>query len=286
MNKEIESKEPIKPSGISTNEEISQLSDKDLFELCKNHGKNARKWSREFGFLLPEVARRNLHRKKGFESIHQFAAIIGGMSHDVVDRILLLSHQLSEMPKLWNLLRKHGWSKLRVVSTIATRKTEDFWVEKVKILTRPTLMVFVKELKRQDMLPGQVKSSALFDNLGTLEPTENTNMRLDKAEIGGALDLCSENSEKSISARKQKGNPNDCNCDTRKQIRFRKLKFRVDHETEGGFRVFKGELEKTRKEAVTMGEALNALIQIAQISKELSCCLPKQHRSLFPFWRH
>lgn len=260
-------------------EQISELSDKELFALCKENGKNARRWSREFGFLLPEVARRNLHRKKGFESIHQFAAVLGGLSRDVVDRILLLYHQLREMPKLWNLLRKEGWSKLRVVANIATPETENFWVEKVKSLTRPTLQVFVMGLKKQNEIPGRIKSATIFDSLGTLENAGNCDKLLLKPKTYGAPKLCSENTgTETVSGNLQ--NQNSCPPGD-----FRKLKFCVNSQTEIDFRVFKGELEKVRKEAVTMGEALRALLEIAELAKMLSRCMPKEYRSMFPYWR-
>ncbi|MBI5753934.1 hypothetical protein HZA40_02210 [Candidatus Peregrinibacteria bacterium] len=42
----------------------------------------------EIAALLPEVAKRGLHRRKGFVSLGEFAGKIAGMSEYAVDRIL------------------------------------------------------------------------------------------------------------------------------------------------------------------------------------------------------
>lgn len=278
------------------------LSDKDLYALCKEYGRRARKWAREFAFLLPEVARRGLHRKKGFESIYEFAGRLAGMSREVVYRVLSLHAKLRGMPKLWELLKTQGWGKLQLIAAIARPETENYWADKVSTMARSTLQLFIQELKKQYSVPGQAKAATLFENSVTIEKGESANCVYDKPKIAGAPNFCNENSGPGASTETEILGSCDENPATKivtgitndgegsftnvsKLHAFRKLKFQVDGATEIDLRVFKAELEKVRKEAVTMGEALHALLEIAELAKMLSKCMPKEYRSMFPYWR-
>lgn len=288
---------------------VEALSDKDLYALCKEYGGKARLWGRKFAFLLPEVARRGLHRKKGFESIYEFAGRLAGMSREVVYRVLSLHAKLKEMPKLWELLKSQGWCKLQLIIAIATPQTEDYWVDKVSTMARPTLQLFIQELKKQDNFSDQTKVATLFGNSVAIEKGESENCVYSKPKIIGAPNFCNENSgayTENSGTEVSTGTEiagscaenfateivteianDDCGSFTNasKLHAFRKLKFQVDGATEIDFRVFKAELEKVRKEAVTMGEALRALLEIAGLAKMLSKCMPREYRSLFPYWR-
>ncbi|MBU1445829.1 hypothetical protein KKD70_01035, partial [Patescibacteria group bacterium] len=63
---------------------VRKLSDQDLMARCQEFGKNAREWKNKFVALLPEVARRGLHRRKGFATIVEFAAKVGGVGKRTV----------------------------------------------------------------------------------------------------------------------------------------------------------------------------------------------------------
>lgn len=288
---------------------IEALSDRDLYALCKKYGGKARLWAREFAFLLPEVARRGLHRKKGFESIYEFAGRLAGMSREVAYRVLSLHGKLRGMPKLWELLKSEGWYKLQLIATVATPQTEDYWVDKVSTMARATLQLFIQELKKQCGVPGQSKVATLFENLVAIENDKSGNFVYNKPGIAGAPNFCDkiagtcvETPEMEASTETEILGSCDENPGTKidtgiandgegnltnasKLHAFRKLKFQVDGATEIDFRVFKSELEKVRKEAITMGEALHALLEIAELAKMLSRCMPREYRSMFPYWR-
>jgi hypothetical protein len=128
---------------------MSTLSDAELYTLCKKYGENARAWLRKFAGLLPEVLHRNLHRRRGFGSIHEFASRLAGMSHESVDRILRLHNRLSDKPHLRTQLESgsQAWTKIEKVSYIATAETEKQWAEKVENMTHADLEIFVNEVR-------------------------------------------------------------------------------------------------------------------------------------------
>jgi hypothetical protein len=139
------------------------MTDNQLYDLCQQYGREARKWTNKFVSLLPEVYRRRLYRKKGFCSIHEFAAKVGGVGYRVVDEALRINEKLKDKPKLKALIPEMGISKLKTVACVAKKSTDEFWAEKVKKMTRKSLEVYVKDVK----FPGESKTEnvnlSLFD---------------------------------------------------------------------------------------------------------------------------
>ncbi len=119
------------------------MTDKELYKLCQEYGAKARKWKNKFIALLPEVAKRGLHKKKGFESIYEFAAKVGGVAYSSVEAVLRLDKKLEDKPKLKQMIEKVGVNKVRVVANLD--KKEEELIEKVQTLTKPALELFAKE---------------------------------------------------------------------------------------------------------------------------------------------
>ena len=155
-----------------TSEEIAKLTNKELFSLCVEWGSNARKWIKKFASLLPEVNRRDLFKERGFYSIYEFAARVGGMSNKAVDNVLRVSDKLQDKPLLHNLLSDQGWSKLRVVATIATPKNQQFWAEKVETMCKSSLETFVREVKQNNLFEDE-SNRGLEEAHTKLFPGEN-----------------------------------------------------------------------------------------------------------------
>lgn len=128
---------------------LIHMTDSELYQKCKEYGTNARLWMRKFEGLLPEVYRRRLYRRRGFASIHEFAAKLAGMSHAKVDRILQLSKKLEDKPKLKEVFEngKVSYSKLKTVAYIANPKTDKIWAEKVQNESQLKLEMAVKREK-------------------------------------------------------------------------------------------------------------------------------------------
>jgi len=119
------------------------MTNNELYKLCQEYGAKARKWKNKFIALIPEVAKRGLHKQKGFESIYEFAAKVGGVAHGAVESVLRLDKKLEDKPKLKQMIEKVGINKVRVVANLD--KKEDELVEKVQTLTKPALELFAKE---------------------------------------------------------------------------------------------------------------------------------------------
>lgn len=124
----------------------NQISDKELYTRCKYYGSKALKWRGRFAGLLPEVFQRRLYKRRGFASIHEFAAKLCGMSKEAVDKVLRLDNKLSDKPALRSQLRSGavGWSKLQVVAGVASAKTDKKWASKMD-LSQKALEICVKE---------------------------------------------------------------------------------------------------------------------------------------------
>ena len=131
---------------------LKDLSDKDLYQLCKEYGLNARVWRRRFAGLLPEVLERRLYKKRGYTSIYEFASKLASMSKESVDKVLCISRKLVNKPLLKEQLVSgdQGWSKLEKVAFISTPETDKFWAEKVSSMTQDSLEAYVQEVRRHN----------------------------------------------------------------------------------------------------------------------------------------
>ncbi len=128
---------------------MKNITDSELYELCKKFGKRALEARRKFSGLLPEVFKRRLYEKKGFSSIYEFAAKLAGMSHDQVDLVLRLERKFEDKPILQKALTEGEISanKLIRIASIATVKNQEEIFEKAKILSKRAIEVFVRDVK-------------------------------------------------------------------------------------------------------------------------------------------
>lgn len=129
---------------------FNSITDKELYEQCCFYGAQIRKWSRKFAALLIEVEKRELYKKYKFHSIFEFAAKIAGMNWETVRDILRVSRKLEDKPLLKAQMEKHGWGKLRVVASIATKENEKILAEKVQEMSQDALITFVREIRKQN----------------------------------------------------------------------------------------------------------------------------------------
>lgn len=116
------------------------------------YGANALEWRRKFIGLLPEINRRKLFLKQNCQSIFEFAAKWGGVSHAQVRLTLNLSKSFKNRPTLKRLLETGEVSvnKLVRVRSISTPDNETFWAEKAQIMSRRTLATMVRDEKLHD----------------------------------------------------------------------------------------------------------------------------------------
>ena len=127
------------------------LTDKELYELCKKFGTEALEARRKFAGLLPEVVRRKLYEKKGFSSIFEFAGKLSGMSRDQVSLVLNLERKFEDKPVLRKALVSGEISanKLARVVSIATAENQEELFETMKVLSNRALEVLVRDAKNE-----------------------------------------------------------------------------------------------------------------------------------------
>lgn len=135
--------------GVGLRVNVDVLRDEQLLRLCLKFGAQALKWRRRFTGLLPEVQRRRLYEKKGFNSIFEFAYKLAGLSEKQVRGVLNLGNRFKDKLVLKGLLESGEVSvnKLARVVSIATPENEGELAEKVRILPRGALETLVRDHK-------------------------------------------------------------------------------------------------------------------------------------------
>ena len=123
------------------------MTDEKLYQLCKHYGAAARHWRQKFIGLLPEVNRRRLFERKGYQSIFEFASKLAGLSHDRVRQALNLEERFEDTPILKSMLvtGEVSINKLARVASIATPENEAILAEKVKLLPQKALETLVRD---------------------------------------------------------------------------------------------------------------------------------------------
>lgn len=220
-----------------------KLSDEQLYQKCREYGMNAKHWSRRFAGLLPEVARRGLHRRKGFLSIQQFAGQLAGMSEFMVDRILHLAKNLANKPVLKKLFESgiEGWSKIEKVAAIATASTDKFWADKVILLSTRALEVLAQNYRSKLLHVEQRGNTPLF-----CQGASN--------EVGKEGIVVDKNTGEII------------NYPFEPPVRF---SFPASKKVEFDLRLAKQKLEKQSKQVLTWNETFQMLIQKSELTEDV-----------------
>jgi hypothetical protein len=130
----------------------SSLSDEQLLKLCQRYGEQSRVWRQKFAGLLPEVNKRRLYEKKGFESIFEFALKLAGMSQNQVCRVLNLERKFEDKPALHKMLINGEVSpnKLIKIAPIATAQNQEELAAQVKMLPCRALETLARDEKILD----------------------------------------------------------------------------------------------------------------------------------------
>lgn len=167
----------VKPLGAESRP-LSELSDEELYKKCRDCGQSAKMWSRKFAALLPEVAKRGLHRRKGFVSLHAFAAMVAGMSEYAVDKILQLYAKIKDKPSLLKLFESgaEGWSKIEKVAYVATTETDKLWAEKVTLLSTRALEVLVQNYRARTTHVSETQNELSLSQDGDQQGDERSSL--------------------------------------------------------------------------------------------------------------
>ncbi|MBP9718830.1 hypothetical protein KBD59_06090 [Candidatus Gracilibacteria bacterium] len=127
--------------------EMVHFSDAKLYELCRDFGAQALRARNKFVALLPEVKRRELFRKHGFESIFHFAKVLAGVSEEQVRRVLNIEEKFKKAPALKQLLESGEVSvnKLARVASVADEENDEFWAMQVNNLSQKALETMIRD---------------------------------------------------------------------------------------------------------------------------------------------
>jgi hypothetical protein len=123
----------------------------ELHEKFSEYGKNAKEWQRKCILLLPEIAKLEVWKTKGFSCIYEYAAKLAGMSRGQVDDALYILKKIENKPALMEVVELRGVNAVRPVVSIATKEDEKFWAKKAKEMSNNTLRVFTREIINQQV---------------------------------------------------------------------------------------------------------------------------------------
>jgi len=132
---------------IST-ENIEQMPDRNLLALCWQYGRDAILLHRKFIGLLPEINRRRLYEKEGFLSIYHFAAVLGGVSREQVNRVINTEKTLEDKP-LCKALLVQGKVSINKFSRapIITKENDAEVAKSLQLLSQKELEIMRKDEK-------------------------------------------------------------------------------------------------------------------------------------------
>lgn len=125
------------------------MTDKKLYELCREYGSKIRFWKKKFVALLPEVAKRKLYKKYNFYSLYEFAAKLGGVGKKTVDEILRTYRRVEDKPLLKDEIEKSGWGKVRTVISLIENTEEEDLVNMIRSMPKAALEETVRQIKKQ-----------------------------------------------------------------------------------------------------------------------------------------
>ncbi len=123
------------------------MDDKKLWNLGLSYGKNARAWTKKFVALLPDIAKRELHKKHKFQSIYEYAAKVGGVRRRTVEYVFQIQKHIEDKPALKEILPRVGVHKMRTIVTIATKENQKELAQKVQTMSKPALELYAREQK-------------------------------------------------------------------------------------------------------------------------------------------
>jgi len=124
------------------------MNDLELHHRFKKLGTIRNRITYKLLALLPKIAARKIYEKKGYRTVHEYAARLAGLTPDVVTKALAVAKKLSDKPLLQAQIEKVGVHKVALVASLATSETEKIWAEKVESMSKKTLEVFTKEYRQ------------------------------------------------------------------------------------------------------------------------------------------
>jgi len=163
QNKQQSDNQSSIPQNHSNKKSKFAQGDLLIHQQFTRYGTNAKEWIKKCALLLPEIERRKIWQKKGFKSIHEYAAKLAGMSQRTVDDALWALGKIGDKSALMKIAEEKGINAIKPVATISTIESDAFWAEKAKNMSVHDLETYVRDV-RNGMGSVELKSNSIFDS--------------------------------------------------------------------------------------------------------------------------
>jgi hypothetical protein len=161
----------------------------DLHARFSECGKNAKEWVRRCVLMLPDIARYEVWKKKGFGSLSEYAGKVAGLSRRQVEEGMRVLKKVEDKPALRAVIEKKGLNSVRPVAVVATVETEEFWAEKASDMSVNELVTYVRDFRNQSNGSGVCNvtdsSSEKVTKIITMDLDPQTAQQLEKLKGDG-----------------------------------------------------------------------------------------------------
>ncbi len=212
------------------------LQSRDLHKQFVELGRERNRLTYKLLALIPAIFQSGIY-KKHTPTIYEYAGKFGGLSKEVVKKVLRNEKYLQNKPKLKEAVRKYGIHKVSMVATLATPETEEIWAERVEHMSKSALQVLVKEVREKEIHESGKQKSA------------NQSQTFFPETTAGATIL--QESESSAKAKQSK----------RCMAAEEKIKVELSGELMFEFLKFKKQFEKAKKEKLSNTETMAEIFQ-------------------------
>lgn len=118
----------------------------EIHQKFVEYGTNAKEWRRKCALLLPDIEKYEIWRRKGFQSIYEYAAKLAGLTKLQVDDAIRILRKIVDKPSLMAIAQQKGINAVRPVATIATKETDQYWAKKANTMSKNELETFVRDI--------------------------------------------------------------------------------------------------------------------------------------------
>ncbi len=188
--------------------EVVSFSDEKILNLCTYWGRQTLFARNKFIALLPEVNRRKLFLKKGFNSIYVFAFRLAGLSEEQVNSAIRIEKRLEEGSQVRKLFMNGAVSvsKIEKVMSVLSKENDHELAFMLENTSRKTVETYVRDIKN---LPGnnnlQQKIEIVNEPPLSLEVNKKLNQLANKGiDINQIIAEALEKREQEIAHEKEK----------------------------------------------------------------------------------
>ena len=128
-----------------------ELSDAEILAVADGAQRTLSEVRNRFDPYLIEIGRRGLYSRRGCRNLRDFAYQTVGLGRNTLRGIASVWRGVQDKPVLKELFLEGsvGWSKIRVVLSLATAETDSHWARAVRSSSKAELETMIRGLKEQ-----------------------------------------------------------------------------------------------------------------------------------------